>query len=53
MLYSAIKDLGLNDLLETIESVWCCLDYDSKQLYIKKLREIREFTKETVSENQQ
>ena len=51
--YSAIKDLSLTELLETIENVWCCLDSDSKNLYIKMLREIREFTKETFSGNQQ
>ena len=43
--YSAIKDLTLVELLETIENVWCCLDADSKKLYIKLLREIRENTK--------
>ena len=47
VLYSAIKDLSLYELLETIENVWCCLDTDSKKLYIKLLRELRERTKET------
>ena len=51
--YLAIKDLSLTELLETIENVWCCLDSDSKNLYIKSLREIRERTKETFSESQQ
>jgi hypothetical protein len=53
VLYSAIKDLSLIMLLETIENVWCCLDADSKKVYIRKLRELRETTKETVSESQQ
>ena len=51
--YSAIKDLSLNDLLETIQNVWCCLDSDSKKVYIKLLREIRDSTKENVSGNRQ
>lgn len=51
--YSGIKDLTLVELLETIENVWCCLDSESKKLYIKLLREIREKTKETVYENRQ
>jgi hypothetical protein len=53
VLYSAIKDLSLNDLLETIQNVWCCLDQDSKKTYINLLKEIRESTKENVSESQQ
>jgi hypothetical protein len=53
VLYSAIKDLALNDLLETIQNVWCCLDANSKQIYINQLRLIRDNTKENVYESQQ
>jgi hypothetical protein len=52
VLYSAIKDLTLIELLETIENVWCCLDCDSKKVYFKKLIEIKNRTTETVSESQ-
>jgi hypothetical protein len=47
VLYSAIKDLVLIELLETIENIWCCLDSENKKVYIKLLRELRERTKET------
>lgn len=53
VLYSAIKDLSLNDLLETIQNVWCCLDAQSKKQYLDQLRLIRNLTKENVYESQQ